>query len=284
MPVFNSRQNVEPFYKPKTIRRGHGEPRIYQIGSGARVDVETLHRKRHFRSSRDISRKKTFKHIMKARKVKVPNKIKKKQAAPKRTKTAPASIGRKDWNLFDFKNGYQPHEHQLHEKKRSKSRPISSHYGGNKSYWESKKGHELKKLFRDNVKKPYCFNTFTNKKRQLNSTWPIFPKHNVVNTDIAKHDRRSGSCAWRNKAGSLQTNCKPRSVNTPSIYPKAWDKMTTNAVLHDRPASRGFTPGQPSMTRYYSAPELQCKQKLAVRITNYDYFLKMPVANGTASK
>lgn len=208
--------------------------------------------------------------------------------AARRMKSAPTSNfvsphGRKDHGRFDFGLGYKPHEHFIESETYSAffmpERPKSTLGGTTKQYWETRKGTPYKSLLRENISKPLnCFKPKTRKPR-MNETWTSEPCHNQISKQPLPKDRRNGSVAWRETYKKLRTE----KQNPPTIHARTtgiWGCASGNAVLHDRPVSRGFTAGTPQLMRFRSAPELSRATPLETRMANYDYFLHMPVRSG----
>lgn len=206
----------------------------------------------------------------------------------RRMKSAPTSNfvsphGRKDHGRFDFGLGYKPHEHFIESETYKPfavpDRPKSTLGGTTKQYWENRKGTPYKSLLRENLSKPLnCFKPHT-RKPKMNETWSSEPCHNQISKQPLPKNRRNGSVAWRETYKKLRTE----KQNPPTIHARTtgiWSCASGNAVLHDRPISRGFTPGKPALVRFRSAPELSRATPLETRMANYDYFLKMPVRSG----
>lgn len=172
---------------------------------------------------------------------------------------------------------------QLTKKRRSRkkrpmrrSKSLGNLQGSFKSYWEDHKGTELRSLLREKCDKPVV-NTVTPKgfvKKKTSSWNTITPVALVNKRPLTNHQRRCSS-SWRDKASKL-TTALPEDRFVPHT-PQIWSQLTSSAVLQDRPASRGFTPGTPCLMRVKSAPELKEFRRLNTRIKNYDYFTKNTV-------
>jgi len=190
-------------------------------------------------------------------------------------------FGRQDWNRFDYGLGYKPDEHFISKKQKKLKygygRPKSNLGGCSKKYWERRKGKPYRKVLREGLSKGLSTSVQRPKQPELDNPWQAPPIHTQLFSNPIPQNRKNGSCAWRNSASRLNT---AHSTATLQCENSVWNKITNNAVLHDRPASRGFTPGKLNLVRCRSAPELKQRRIIETNIKNYDYFLKMPVRNG----
>lgn len=237
-----------------SIASRNGEPQRYKISSNARFDSNAISTKRT-----RINRR----------------------TSPQIRASATAGHNRHDHKRFDFGLGYRPKEHFIEPSVTHNNlhkRPKSSLGGATKKYWENRKGTPYKNLLRENLSKG--LDTYKNKTRKpkMIRTWSCEPVHQQVSTKPEKHDRTHSSVAWRENYSKLQTTQKkPHIINRTTGI---WECNTVNAVLHDRPTSRGFIAGTPKLVRTRSAPELNRIQIHQTRMPNYDYFHHMPVSNG----